>query len=67
MSIIIVVLSKIEDAKKIRRILVEHGFTNTIFCPTGAATLMELNKYSSGLIISRYVLPGAFRKSSEIL
>ena len=56
MSIIIVVLSKIEDAKKIRRILVNHGFTDTIFCPNGAAALMEINRYNSGLIVSGYRL-----------
>ena len=39
MSIIIVVMPKVEDAKKIRRILVNHGFTDTIFCPTGAGAL----------------------------
>ena len=39
MSIIIVVMPKVEDAKKIRRILVNHGFTDTIFCPTGAGRL----------------------------
>lgn len=56
MSIIIVVLSKVEDAKKIRKILVEHGFPDTIFCPTGAAALMELNKYPCGLVVSGYRL-----------
>ena len=49
MSIIIVVMPKVEDAKKIRRILVSHGFTDTVFCPTGAGALIEINKYSSGL------------------
>lgn len=56
MSIIIVVMSKIEDAKKIRKILADHGFTNTIFCPTGASALTEINKYSCGLIVSGYRL-----------
>ena len=56
MSIIIVVLPKVEDAKKIRRILVEHGFMDTIFCPTGAAALTELNRHPCGLIISGYRL-----------
>ena len=54
MSIIIVVMPKVEDAKKIRRILVNHGFTDTIFCPTGAGALMEINKYTSGLVVSGY-------------
>ena len=60
MSIIIVVMPKVEDAKKIRRILVSHGFTDTVFCPTGAGALIEINKYPSGLVVS------GFRKSSEI-
>lgn len=56
MSIIIVVMPKVEDAKKIRRILVSHGFTDTVFCPTGAGALIEINRYPSGLVVSGYRL-----------
>lgn len=68
MSIIIVVMPKVEDAKKIRRILVNHGFTDTIFCPTGAGALMEINKYTSGLVVSGYRLSDMYyRELSENL
>lgn len=56
MSVIIIVLPRLEDAKKIRKILISHGFENTIACSTGAAVLGEVNKYSGGLIISGYRL-----------
>lgn len=49
MSSIIIVLPKIEDAKKIRKILMQHGFDNIISCATGASALMEMNKQSGGL------------------
>ena len=68
MSIIIVVMPKVEDAKKIRRILVSHGFTDTVFCPTGAGALIEINKYSSGLVVSGYRLSDMYyRELSENL
>ena len=57
MSVIIVALPKIEDAKRIRKILMEHGFDSIVSCSTAAAALMEINKYQSGLIISGYRLP----------
>ena len=52
MSSIIIVLPKIEDAKKIKKILMQHGFDNIISCTTGASALMEMNKQSGGLVIS---------------
>ena len=68
MSIIIVVMPKVEDAKKIRRILVNHGFADTIFCPTGAGALIEINKYTSGLVVSGYRLSDMYyRELSENL
>lgn len=57
MSVIIVALPKIEDAKKIRKILLEHGFERIVACNTASAALMEANKHQSGLIISGYKLP----------
>lgn len=53
MSSIIIVLPKIEDAKKIKKILMQHGFDSIIPCATGASALMEMNKQSGGLVISR--------------
>ncbi|WMC93353.1 ANTAR domain-containing response regulator [Kineothrix sp. MB12-C1] len=60
MSIIIVALPKIEDAKKIRKILIQHGFENTVACTTAAQVLSEVNKGLSGLVISSYKLPDMY-------
>ena len=60
MSVIIVALSQIEDAKRIRKILIEHGFENIVACSTAAAALMEANRHPSGLIISGYKLPDMY-------
>ena len=60
MSSIIIVLPKIEDAKKIKKILMQHGFDNIISCVTGASALMEMNKQSGGLVISGYKLPDMY-------
>lgn len=57
MSIIIVALPKIEDAKRIRKILMDRGFENIVSCNTASAALIEANKYPRGLIISGYKLP----------
>lgn len=57
MSIIIVALPKIEDAKRIRKILMNHGFENVVSCNTASAALIEANKYQRGLLISSYKLP----------
>lgn len=57
MSIIIVALPKIEDAKRIRKILMNHGFENVVSCCTASATLIEANQDQRGLIISGYKLP----------
>lgn len=56
MSIVIIVLPKPEDAKRIRKILMQHGFANTVACTTAAQALMEVNKYPAGLVISGYKL-----------
>lgn len=54
--------------RRSRRILVNHGFTDTIFCPTGAGALMEINKYTSGLVVSGYRLSDMYyRELSENL
>ena len=60
MSIIIVALPKIEDAKRIRKILIEHGFENIVACNTASATLIEANQEQRGLIISGYKLPDMY-------
>ena len=60
MSIILVVLPKIQDAKKIRELLISHGFEDTVSCQTAAAALNEANKYQRGLIICGYRLPDMY-------
>ena len=60
MSVIIVALPKIEDAKQIRKILMEHGFESIVSCNTAAAALVEANRHQSGLIISGYKLPDMY-------
>lgn len=56
MSVIIVVLPKLEDAKKIRKILLGHGFSNVFAVPTASAALSTAGEHSHGLIISGYRL-----------
>lgn len=60
MGIIIVALPKIEDAKRIRKILMDRGFENIVSCNTASAALIEANKYQTGLIISGYKLPDMY-------
>ena len=68
MSIIIIVLPKPEDAKKIRKILIQHGFENTVACTTAAQALIEVNKHPAGLVISGYKLPDMYyRELAECL
>lgn len=60
MSIIIVTLSKIEDAKRIRKVLISHGFEKVACCSTASAALNEVNNEEKGLIISSYKLPDMY-------
>lgn len=52
MSVIIVVLPKLEDAKKIRKILLSHGFSHVFACSYAASALQEINEHDCGLVIS---------------
>lgn len=56
MGSIVIVFSKIEDAKKIRSLLTNRGFEVTAVCSTGAQALQEMNQCSGGLLISGYRL-----------
>lgn len=56
MSVILVVLPKAQDSKKIRDLLIAHGFSNTVSCQNGASALGEANRHHNGLIISGYRL-----------
>lgn len=56
MGCIVVVFSKIEDAKKIRTLLTNHGYEVAAVCCTGAQALAALNQWGGGLLISGYRL-----------
>ncbi len=56
MSVIVVVLPKLEDAKKIRNILAGHGFQNVIACASASQALSAVTQYTYGLVISGYHL-----------
>lgn len=56
MSVIVVVLPKLEDAKKIRKILAGHGFQNVFACASASHALSTISQYSYGIIISGYHL-----------
>ena len=56
-SIIIVALPKIEDARRIRKLLISRGFENVVPCGTAATALLAANDAEKGLIISGYRLP----------
>lgn len=56
MSVIVVVLPKLEDAKKIRKILAGHGFQNVVACASGSLALSTISGYAYGLVISGYHL-----------
>lgn len=55
-SVIVVVLPKLEDAKKIRGILQRYGFSAVFACPSAAAVLQTVNQNDCGLVISGYRL-----------
>ena len=51
MTGIIVVFSRIENAKSIRNVLVRNGFTVAAACTTGAQALSLLEDYNEALVI----------------
>jgi len=60
MSVILVVLPKIQNAKKIRELLIANGFDETVSCQTGAAALNEAGRHQRGLVISGCRLPDMY-------
>lgn len=56
MGIVIVVLPKLEDAKKIQRILNRHGFADVVACANGSAALQEIDQHRYGVVISGFRL-----------
>lgn len=56
MSTVVVVLPKLEAAKKIQKILMNHGFDGVFTCATAALAIQEISNHSHGLVISGYRL-----------
>ena len=57
MSSIVIVLPKIEDAKKIRSVLERHGFSVASVCNTASSALASASELGGGVMISGYRLP----------
>ena len=62
-SSIVIALPKIEDAKKIRAILIRYGFSVASVCSTGAGALASMSELDGGVLnlwlpFAGYVLPG---------
>ena len=56
MSIIIIVLPKLDNAKNIKRILLTHGFQSAVACSSGASALQMAGQYECGIVLSGYHL-----------
>ncbi len=56
MSVIVVVLPKLDNAKKIRKILLEHGFQNVIACASASSAFQTITRNECGLVLSGYRL-----------
>ncbi len=56
MSSIVIALPKLEDAKRIRDILLRHGLETAAVCTTGAQALREAGQLQAGILISHYRL-----------
>lgn len=56
MTSIIVVFSKIDDAKSVKNLLVKNGFRVNAICTSGAQALSFLDDYNDGIIICGYKL-----------
>ena len=59
-SSIVIALPKIEDAKKIRAILIRYGFSVASVCSTGAGALASMSELDGGVLICGYHLPDMY-------
>lgn len=57
---IVIALPKIEDAKKIRTILIRHGFSVASICCTGSNALASISALDCGILICGYHLPDMY-------
>lgn len=62
MSVVVIALSKAETARKIKGVLVSHGFDNVVCVPTASAALLEAGRDTCGVVISGYKLPDMYYK-----
>ena len=60
MGVIVVVLPKLENAKKVKKILLEHGFQTVFACSSASSALQMVGEYSYGLVISGYRMPDMY-------
>lgn len=60
MSSIVIALPKIEDARKIRTILSNHGFAVAAVCSTAARALSEASQLEYGILVCGYRLPDMY-------
>lgn len=60
MSSIIIVLPKLDDAKRIKDILIRQDFDIRCLCTNGAKCLYELDNLDSGIVICGYKLSDMF-------
>ncbi len=65
MSVVVIVLPKLEDAKKIRKILKGHGFPQVFAYATASAALSEIREHESGMVISGYHLKDMYIRNSR--
>lgn len=56
MTSIIVVFSKMDDAKSVKNLLVKNGFHVNVICTSGAQALSYTDDYNDGIIICGYKL-----------
>ena len=56
MSSIVIALPKIEDARKIRTILIRHGFSVASVCSSASNALSAISELESGILICGYRL-----------
>ena len=56
MSVIIIVLPKLDNAQNIKRILLTHGFQSAVACSSGASALQMAGQYECGIVLSGYHL-----------
>lgn len=60
MSSIIIVLPKLEEAKKIQKILNNHGYAEVFAYSTAAMALQAVSNMDAGVVISAYKLSDMF-------